>query len=251
MNLLIILLFNFFTFLLLWSWYKCIFTSPGTIRPNINDDYQNVEEIKARAEREAKARALARSRGEGKNNRLRLDEEGQEPEIDDFVTRVQRESYCFRCNLVKPARAHHCRICNTCILRMDHHCPWVANCVGLRNHKFFILFLLYAVIAILILVAVLVFDYWLGNSDIRNRVTQEEDTLILFATALGAGLDLALAYLFCFQLWIASKNLTTVENHVKEMEEFNPFSRHSFMSNLKDIFGPDRRTWLIPIDPNI
>ncbi|KAJ7161116.1 DHHC palmitoyltransferase-domain-containing protein [Mycena filopes] len=48
--------------------------------------------------------------------------------------------WCSRCSIVKPYRAHHCRICGTCILKFDHHCPWIGQCVGARNHKFFLNF---------------------------------------------------------------------------------------------------------------
>ena len=58
---------------------------------------------------------------------------------------------CKKCRLKdstwKPPRAHHCRECKACVFKMDHHCPWINNCVGHRNMKYFLQFVLYIMLS--------------------------------------------------------------------------------------------------------
>uniref|UniRef100_A0A1I8H256 DHHC domain-containing protein n=1 Tax=Macrostomum lignano TaxID=282301 RepID=A0A1I8H256_9PLAT len=118
---------------------------------------------------------------------------------------------CQICQLIKPDRAHHCATCGICLLKMDHHCPWVNNCVGYHNYKYFVLFLLYGALYCCYTgsgSAKYFVDFWMeGVSDIQAF---RFHVLFLFFAA----------WMFCisllalggYHLHLAMSNLTTLES---------------------------------------
>ncbi|XP_021724663.1 protein S-acyltransferase 11-like [Chenopodium quinoa] len=61
---------------------------------------------------------------------------------------LQDYTFCLYCSKPKSPRAHHCSSCGSCVLDMDHHCPFIGNCVGAGHHRYFIGFLIVAVISV-------------------------------------------------------------------------------------------------------
>lgn len=60
----------------------------------------------------------------------------------DLLLKFNPTELCPDCKIIRTSRSRHCAICNVCVERFDHHCPWINNCVGVRNHGAFLIFLM-------------------------------------------------------------------------------------------------------------
>ncbi|CAD8067635.1 unnamed protein product [Paramecium sonneborni] len=60
------------------------------------------------------------------------------------LPKIYRTRFCSTCNIKRPPKASHCRECNHCVDGFDHHCYWVGTCIGIRNWRYFVYFLIAA-----------------------------------------------------------------------------------------------------------
>lgn len=54
-----------------------------------------------------------------------------------------RIKYCTTCQIFRGPKVSHCKKCNNCVESFDHHCPWLGNCIGKNNYKYFLVFLIF------------------------------------------------------------------------------------------------------------
>jgi hypothetical protein len=97
----------------------------------------------------------------------------------DGTRRICRKS---KPNVYKPDRAHFCKMLGRCVLKMDHFCPWLNNCIGFYNHKYFYLFIFYmAVLTVFMLVAMTpVFVHDVSSMEVRTSLRQPHSTILFY-----------------------------------------------------------------------
>ena len=217
-------------------------------------------------------------------------------EWQERVAALKRSPYdkCRRSGLFKPPRAHFDSVTRRLVLNMDHFCPWVNNCVGYFNRKFFILFVGYcALTCSFTAVALGLVSYAEQAGMVRplasavlspHAVAGHEpptappgsagaadgsaglapppmpappmpwplsyldvsDTSLAVMTLMGALLDAIFGVvLTCFcaaHLWMAARNQTSIEG-----QSASHSYRLSVERNLEQVFGADKRLWLLPV----
>jgi palmitoyltransferase len=156
--------------------------------------------------------------------------------------------WCRHCHCIKPPRAHHDSISGRCVLDMDHYCPWMNNCIGYANYRYFVLFMAYLFLGTVYVITVDVVEFYQFNKKAGESVLyyrQLHDAMIYsFTVAVSAAV--AVGVLLLWHGYLIFTNQTTIEFYINIEERMeakeagytykNPFDK-GWRKNLSRVFG--------------
>lgn len=168
----------------------------------------------------------------------------------DGTVRICRKS---KPAMYKPDRAHYCRVMQRCVLKMDHFCPWLNNCIGFYNHKFFVLFVAYMAMITVFMVFVMtpVFVNIVSNMEQITLDLKDQEFHVSLTYLMLCLLSVGLSAFFIFHAYLVLFNYTTIEFLEKRGCQPPPDHVNRYhlgpWGNICSVFGNNILTWWLPV----
>jgi len=112
-------------------------------------------------------------------------EQRDRPQFMRMLAKCDPATLCPYCetSLQPFLQSKHCLICNRCVKGFDHHCLWLGNCIGDKNHKLFIAFLL-ATLCLLSTTIYVLYPVFTGTIDPMSHRNTNSKTGYLYLSGL-------------------------------------------------------------------
>ncbi|EGZ27194.1 hypothetical protein PHYSODRAFT_467739 [Phytophthora sojae] len=252
-----VLLFNIY-----FNYALCIATDPGVITAKWKDEADFWDES---AETELLPRirpSVLTPDGKKGGGRVQLPrvqlvdpqsvarQRGRYPNAGDGIT------FCRRCRHFRPPRAHHCSVCDRCIAHLDHHCPWVNNCIGRDNYRYFFTFLVWLAVGCYYAAYM---SYRAAYTDLSreqyakmlvlaqvNSLHISASNTLQFAFAMSGAAGLAVSILATWHIYLIATAQTSVELQINRHPRnrrlhggkgVSPYTTGSIHGNWELVFG--------------
>ncbi|KAL4461582.1 hypothetical protein ABPG74_016206 [Tetrahymena malaccensis] len=207
-------------------------------RSNVNNSMNEAQDLSQNLLEEINTK----NQTSDQNTKKKNSQKQKEIETLNFLINLYQNNdvskICVECCIVKPKRSRHCETCKKCIRVYDHHCPWINNCVGANNYKYFIMFILFMwcnmLIGLLLIFLHITSSYsdeevshnnWIFNwySDLSS---QTQDTIQIIKYIVSGIVTLLILFFFVLHSILCFVQLNNLFLNQTTFERYNIHQQH-------------------------